>query len=296
MSAKFCGYPVEVITNESNITMELKEKARIVESAEAALLAATFAAAPAVVIQGLGMKIFQLWGGVASIMVDDPTDGYCSRIIGMGIDRPITKDFLEAIDSLYISNNGANAILQVSPIASPADFSQLIEADGYKKWFSVSKFLRELNDIPESETKLKVRELTVADANNYSRVYWAGFGISNPHFILWGASLFHQPDWRFFGVFEDNGLVGVAPMYVRGDVVCLPGASVLEGYRNRGGHSALMVARLQAAFEMDLSWASSETFTQTLDRPNLAIHNLKRLGFEEVYERESWIKNFDKQK
>ena len=86
--------------------MNQKEKARIVESAEAAYLAATFAAAPADVAAELGMTVFQMWGGVAAIMANDPSGGFWSRTLGIGIDRPISTDFLEAIDSLYLANGG----------------------------------------------------------------------------------------------------------------------------------------------------------------------------------------------
>ena len=81
-------------------------------------------------------------------------------------------------------------------------------------------------------------------------------------------------------------------MYLRGDVACLSGASTLEAYRGRGAQSALMVARLNAAAEMDLSWASTETASEADGAPNHSLRNMQRLGFEVVYERYNWRKAY----
>ena len=272
--------------------MNQKEKARIVESAEAAYLAATFAAAPADVAAELGMKVFQMWGGVAGIMANDPSGGFWSRTIGIGIDRPISTDFLEAIDSLYLANGGKSNLLQISPIAQPINWEDLVEAAGYTRGRTWVKLLRELNDLPEVESSLTVRELGVEDAPLYGKTYWAGFGMTHPVFEKWMNGHLGREDWRHFGAFDGKTMVGVGAMYLRGDVACLSGASTLESYRGRGAQSALMVARLAAAAEMELSWASTETASETDDSPNHSLRNMQRLGFEVVYERYNWRKAY----
>jgi hypothetical protein len=277
--------------------MNLKEKARIVEAAEAAYLAASFSAAPPEIAKELGMKVFQMWGGVASLMLNDPTNGFWSRIVGIGIDRSISIDFLEAIDSLYIANGYANTgghkiTLQISPIAKPEDYEGVLEFNGYKRGHTWVKLLRELHDIPDADTDLHIRELDREDVPEYGRVYWEGFGLAFPPFTDWMNAHVGLSDWKMYGAFDGPKLVAVSAMYARGDVACLSGSTTLPFYRKRGAQSAMMVARLKAAAEMDLSWASTETGSETIDRPNSSLHNMNRMGFEVLYERYNWLKKF----
>lgn len=277
--------------------MNLKEKARIVEAAEAAYLAASFSAAPPEVAQVLGMKVYQMWGGVASLMLNDPTNGFWSRVIGIGIDRSISIDFLEAIDSLYLANGfaedgGHQITLQISPVAKPDDYEAVLEFNGYHRGHTWTKLLRELHDIPDGDTDLHIRELDREDVPEYGRVYWEGFGIVHPQFADWMNAQLGLPDWKMYGAFDGPKMVAVSAMYARGDVACLSGSTTLPFYRKRGAQSAMMVARLKAAAEMDLSWASTETRSETTDYSNTSLRNMNRMGFEVLYERFNWLKKF----
>ena len=277
----------------SKMNLNQKEKARIVEAAEAAYLAASFSLAPADVAKELGMKVFQVWGGVASLMANDPTGGFWSRVIGIGIVRPISVDFLEAIESLYITNGCKVATVQVSPLAQPENFEDLLSAAGFVKGHSWIKLLRELNDIPDVESDLEVREIETSAGDEYGRVYWDGFGLPDPTLQKWMSAHVGKPDWKIYGAFDGATMVGVGALYLRGDVACLSGAATLESHRNRGAQSALMVARLRAASELDLSWASTETGSESEGEPNPSLHNMRRLGFEEVYQRYNWVKRYN---
>ncbi len=273
--------------------MTLREKARIVESAEAAYLAASFGNASPEVAEALGMKAFQMWGGVATIMANDPTGGFWSRCIGMGIDREISTDLLEALDSLYLMSDGKSICFQVSPIAQPVNYEDVLEANGYVRGRTWEKLLRELHDVPEVETYLEIKELGVEHAPEYGEVCCATFGMPGPHLVAWVNDHLGKPDWRAFGAFDGAKMVGVGAMYARGDVACLVSGATLPEYRGRGAQSAIMVARLNAAAEMELSWASTETGSETADSPNPSLHNMERLGFEVVYQRYNWIKSFE---
>jgi hypothetical protein len=259
--------------------MNTKEKARIVESAEAAHLAAIFDAATPEVRENLGMRIYQVWGGVASIMKHDPTGGYMSRIVGIGIDRPITLDFLEAIDALYISNAADSAILQISPMAQPSDFEELISGEGFIPWWGSLKFLRELHDIPTVHTEFAIREIGPHHAQEFGHIYWEGFGYTNPSLVQLMANEVGRPDWKIFGAFHDKKIIAVASMYARGDVACLSGSTTLPEYRHHGAQTALLAARLKVAAKMDLSWASAEAPVDNPETSDVAEEVLRHMGF-----------------
>jgi hypothetical protein len=47
--------------------------------------------------------------------------------------------------------------------------------------------------------------------------------------------------------------------------------------------------RISDALDAGAEWITSETGAETLDSPNPSLHNMRRLGLGEQYERTNWI-------
>jgi GNAT superfamily N-acetyltransferase len=273
--------------------MDLVARSRIVETAEVEYLADSFAAAPPNIAAQLGMSLRRVGGGVASIMTADPTGFFWSRVLGLGWSEPVTDDLVSELLNIYSHEGAGSILIQISPVANPPGWSEILQRHGFKNGRSWVKLIRDVSEPPPITTDLAIRPLNLSEATSYASVYWEGFGLSDPRFVTWMGAHVGRAGWTMFGAFDKGTLVGVATMHHQGDVVCLSGAATLPSHRNRGAQSALMAARLKDAASSGAKWASTETGTETETDPNPSLHNMRRMGFEELYVRENWSLRFN---
>ena len=156
------------------------------------------------------------------------------------------------------------------------------------------KFLRLPSDLPSSDTDLEIRQVDAQSAAAFATAFLRGFDmpLTGP-FHDWFAALPTSPGWHCFAAWDADSLVAGASLFVAGDVGVLAGAATVEKARRRGAQGALMVARMTQAAELGLLWLSTETGSETAEDPNPSLHNMRRLGFTQLYERENWIYRSD---
>ena len=268
--------------------MEERQLSELAERVEADSMAAMFDLAPDAVREALGMEYLRVGGGVATAMTNDPTGAFWSRAVGMGWSQPITDDTVDQVCGLNARHQIHQVWFQVSPLA-PGEWESVLEAHGFIPGRTWVKFIRDTSPPAEVYTRLDVRELGVDDADDFARVYWRGFGVESPVLEGWSRAQVGRPAWRTFGAFEGGVMVGVASLYLDGEMGGLMGAATLPEHRGKGAQSALMAARLRAAARAGCRWVSTETGSETLDDPNPSLHNMRRMGFVELYERRNWV-------
>jgi GNAT superfamily N-acetyltransferase len=137
---------------------------------------------------------------------------------------------------------------------------------------------RRLADLPAGKTEFTIRRFErkhdakyfadYPDAEMRERILRPKQIKGLEHFVAW----------------EDKTPVAIGRLFVRDRLAYLCGAVTLKPYRERGAQSALIVARLARAKELNCDWAMSETITMAKH----SLSNLQRLGFEIVF----WKKVF----
>lgn len=80
-------------------------------------------------------------------------------------------------------------------------------------------------------------------------------------------------------------------MRVRDTVAQFFAGATLPHARRRGGQSALLAARARVAQEAGCEWLVAETGTEAPGMHNSSLHNLRRMGFRVLYERQAWLWN-----
>ena len=235
------------------------------------------------------MSVHRVHGAVATIMKEDPTGGFWSRVIGLGIDEPVTDQVLDDVARIYREAGSERVMLQMSPETQPTEWESVLVGRGFTRSRSWVKLLRDTSPPPEPVSDLRLRELTADDATSYAEVYWAAFEFPDPLFIDWMAASVGMPNWHTFGAYDDDRLVSVGALFVHGDTGGFYGAGTLPSDRGRGGQGLMMAARTRKAAELGLSWLSTETGSETPDNPNPSLHNMLRYGFTEIYERYNWF-------
>jgi ribosomal protein S18 acetylase RimI-like enzyme len=76
---------------------------------------------------------------------------------------------------------------------------------------------------------------------------------------------------------------------VHGDTAQFVGGATVPEQRHRGAQTALIAARARAAHAAGCRWLVVETGAEAPGGHNPSLHNLRRAGFEVLYERTNWI-------
>lgn len=247
-----------------------------------------FAEASDSLSEQLGMDYLRIGGGIASLMSNDPTGFYWSRVLGLGWKEPITDDLVAEILNWYRAHGGSSVIFQVSPLVPQSDWEAVLEHAGFTAGGNWVKCIRDTSAPDSAPTDLQIRRLTEEDGKRYAEVYWAGFEFEDPLFVEWMARQPTMDRWRTFGAFDGDELAAVGALFLNGAFGGMSGAATLPAFRNRGAQGALIAARVEAAAMEGCQWVISETGAETEDNRNPSLHNLHRHGFTDLYDRRNW--------
>ncbi len=242
--------------------------------------------------QRLGMTATRLGGGVVTVMANDPTGGFFSRALGLGIDRPLTQDVLDEAFAFAVDHGGSTLLIQVSPEASPDTHDELLALNGCTPSMAWAKFVGYQVEPPDVATDLRVQALGAEHGERFAEIMAEGFSMPTEGGLPeWFAQM---PTWEpplvtTYGAFDGDDLVATAMLVAANGIGSLCGAVTLESHRGRGAQGALMARRIRDSHERGCPWLTTETWTETPENPNPSLHNMRRMGFTELYERRNWI-------
>lgn len=270
--------------------MDAREAMRAAELGEAEYMFAMFDGASAEDRAALGMAQAHIGGGVVTVMANDPTGGYWSRVIGLGLDEPVTEQVVDEVIGFAREHRGPSLVFQMAPDAE-GPWEELFAARGAAAGSAWAKFAAEVPVAhPEAHTDLDIRPLTTADGSDYALIMTGAFGMpEHPNLLNWFADSLGLPGFRGHGGLADAHLVSAAISFSFDGRTALCGAGTTEAARGHGGQSALMVARYADAEAAGSTWVTAETFVETEQSgPNPSLHNMRRMGLTELYDRRNW--------
>jgi hypothetical protein len=257
--------------------------ARLVERTEAAAYADLFRAAPA----SLGLTVRES-GGVTMLVAPQADLLLFNRAIGVGLDAPATGDLVRAIADGYRAAGVRNFGIQVSPAAEPATLYEWLGACDLHRRDDWTKVYRPCDPPPDLATDLAIEPADSRLADRFGAVACAAFGLPSA-FQPFVAGTVGRPGWRHYIAWDGADAVGVAALYVRGQVGWLGVAATLPAQRRRGGQGALMARRLRDGLDLGCRWFVTETGKDRPDRPNPSFHNMVRAGFRVAYDRPNFM-------
>ena len=271
-------------------SMNVRDGMRAAELAEADYLYAMFAGADDTTREMLGMSQARFGSASVTIMAKDPTGGFWSRVIGLGIDEPVTARTIDDIIAFAGDRVATSLLWQVAPGAD-GPWEQLLTDHGATPGADWVKFAASVPvNAPEASTDLRVGPVTEHAAPAYAEVMITGFGMpDDPYLTEWVSSSATMPGFRAHGAWDGDRLVAAALSHSEGGRTILCGAATLPSARGRGAQSALMTARFADAVEAGSTWVTSETFAETEKTgPNPSLRNMRRMGLTELYARRNW--------
>jgi GNAT superfamily N-acetyltransferase len=234
-----------------------------------------------------GRAVALVTGGSAEIAVN--------RVIGLGVLTPVTPDLLETLIRQYSSAGVERFLVQMSPDAVTAEIDGWLLERGFVSRPGLAKLYRATADagsLPLA-TSIRVVEIDDSDAETFAGLVAAPLMV--PEEMRPGIlSTIGHDRWRYYLALEGEGdrPIAGAALYAGEEVGWCGLAATREDHRGQGAQTALLVRRIQDAAASGCRWVMAETMVEKPDRPNPSIRNMRRLGFDVLFQRRNYLFDF----
>jgi GNAT superfamily N-acetyltransferase len=216
-----------------------------------------------------------------------------NHVYGLGAHGPVGVADLDTLERFFHAAGAKSCRIALPPSPRATALADALGARGFAPLDVWQVLTRESGAPPPPRAPappgLTVRELRRADAAAFGELLLSSF--SHPeHVGRWFDRLVGRAHWRIVGVFDGRALVATAALHLSGEAAWLGLAATRPEYRRRGAQSALIALRIAIAREAGAKTLSVETTEDTRVKPNPSTHNLRRLGFRDLYKRPNWVK------
>jgi GNAT superfamily N-acetyltransferase len=226
-----------------------------------------------------GIGVLELAGAVCTCLGSDPSLAPFNRVIGLGLEEPVTPRVLDAIESFYASS-GAGFLVQ-GTVAG-------LEERGYTREPGAAVLERSaVAPLPVATASLAVSE--PSSAEEFGVVCAEASGLPEL-FAVWFATLVCREHWHCFLAREAEGGAAVATgaLYAGDGVGYLGFAATLPDRRGQGAQTALVSSRLARAHALGLATVVATTAEPVDGQTGASYRNLERLGFRQTAVRPGW--------
>jgi hypothetical protein len=251
--------------------------------------------APSPVRAALDMESLRLAGGVVLSMRNDPTE-FWSKALGFGFEEPVTAGLIEEVVDFYRSQDTPMAVIQLAPAVLPEDWADICARTNLtagSSWLKlgcgVDTAMARIADPARPGPDVRISPVEAGQAADWGAVMMRGFGMPAEGYAEMSASSVGRKGWHPYGAWDGDEPVATATMRVHQDTAQFFGAATLPGARRRGAQSGLLAARIRAAKAVNCRWLVAETGVEAPGSHNSSLHNMKRAGFDILYERRNWI-------
>ena len=213
-----------------------------------------------------------------------------NRVFALGVRTPATRELLDTIIGEYRDARIQRFIMQLSPIAQPAELREWLGARGFAQRGALTKLVRTTDDASALGARgdVRIAEISHADRDVFIDIVGAPLQVP-PAMRPELCATMGTPGWRFYLAYADSRPIAGAAMYAGGEAAWCGLAATVQAERGRGAQTALFVRRIQDAAAAGCQWVTAETLPERPDHPNPSLRNMRRLGFDELYEREAHV-------
>ncbi len=210
-----------------------------------------------------------------------------TQTFGLGIFEDATPAQLEALE-VFFSTRGAPVYHEVSPLAG-ASHLELLGRRGYRPVELTSVLFGELGEVPADDGDVLARPIAPAEADAWSDTSAAGWS-ETPELVEFlrraGRITARASGTHAFVAEREGRAIATGAMHVHGGIALLAGASTVPAERGRGGHRALLAARLRFAVA-----AGCELVMMCASPGSTSQRNAERRGFRIAYTRLKWARD-----
>jgi hypothetical protein len=234
-----------------------------------------------------GIRVEQVNGALVSIAAGFDVLAL-NRVIRLGSENPATGPDIDACIDLYANAGAARFLVQLSPVAQPADLPAMLEQRGFSHHNNWVKLTRGTGPEHDARTDLRLEQIGSSHASDFGKITASAFGW--PEEVgRWAALTVGRPHWRHYLAFDASLAVAAAALYVSEGAGWLGFAGTLPDHRKQGAQNALIARRIADARELGLTHLEVETAEATPGRHVASYSNLLGFGFEAAYLRRNYI-------
>jgi len=245
--------------------------------------------------ESLGIGSLCIGSALALTIRADPSQ-FFNRAGGFGTGEPVTAEILAQVCDFYREQGVPQGALMIAPPLLPPDWASIAGklnlAEGgrfVKLGCDTETALSAADRIAVLDPGLRVGLVKSHQAHEWATVMMTTFGFTTPDMIDMAASGVGKPNWRQYAVWDGERIIAVGSIFANGECADMFGGATLPGWRGRGAQSALLTARARAARAAGCRWLVAETGAEDPGDHNASLHNMRRAGFEPLYERTTWL-------
>jgi hypothetical protein len=243
--------------------------------------------APREFVESFRMEIKRIGPAVVG-MIPELDTPFFNRILGLGVGSPATESMLDEGLAVFEKAGCKNYMVQLSPLAQPAEIPEWLLARGITPSRNWAKMYRGNDPAPVILTDLRVEKIGVNQADAFASVVLSAFEMPAVLRPLMKGPV-GQPGWQHYMAFDGEKPVSVASIYIKDEIGWLGNAGTLKKYRKRGCQGAMFSHRIQDGLELGCKWFVTETGEDTPKDPNPSYHNMLRSGFQLAYLRRNYV-------
>jgi ribosomal protein S18 acetylase RimI-like enzyme len=232
-------------------------------------------------------------GGGAAVLVRDDSTHVWTKALGFGFAEPVTRGLIGQITDFYRKQGATEAKIQLAPPVIPADWDEIRARENLSAGRKAAKVYCETEVAVSRAALAPDQGLRVGPVGPAQATEWAGtmmrvFGMPDECCTAMIGATAGRKGWHPYAVWAGDQIVAGACMHVHGDTAQFFGAATVPEYRGRGAQTALIAARARAARGAGCRWLIAETSAEAPGEHHTSLANLRRVGFEVLYERVTW--------
>jgi hypothetical protein len=213
---------------------------------------------------------------------------FFNRVVGLGIRHPASEDELDQSIEVFKQVGCKNYMVQVSPLAQPAQISDWLKVRGFIQSRNWAKVYRGADPPIQVSSDLRVEAIGSESGDDFAQITLSAFDMPHELRPLLMGNI-GKTGWHHYLAFDSNQPVSAGAMYISGEVAWLGFGSTLASHRKRGGQGALFTRRIEDGLKLGCKWFVTETGEDTPESPNPSYHNMMRHGFKLAYLRPNFV-------
>ena len=211
-----------------------------------------------------------------------------NRVLNLGSEYAPTLEQLVAIRTIYGNAGISRFFLHVVADKLGSDYEALLTEAGYEKYRGWMKFERGTGEVEPVTTDLSICRIGRENAADFASIVGNAFDFG-AEFQPAIAALVNDPNWYLYMSFNGDQPAGTGGLYMRDGVAYLDFGATHPDFRRRGGQTALLSTRIQAALDAGCTSIVTMTGEAVPGDEQHSYSNIRRAGFEEAHLRENWI-------
>jgi GNAT superfamily N-acetyltransferase len=238
-------------------------------------------------LTSLGIRLTNTGTAVAGIVAELDILAF-NRVIGLGLEEPVTGELIDEIISLYGDAGVKRFFIQISPDALPHGLPDMLTERGFRYHNNWMKLYRAVEPFPDVRTEFRIEVVDGSRSALFSDMLATCFewpDVVKPFL----AAPIGRPGWTHYILYYGDTPAACAALFIRGEHASLAFAGTMPDFRGRGAQAVLIARRFRDALSAGCRWMVTETAEETPDRSVASYRNMMRNSFQVAYRRPNYI-------